>query len=119
MSALRHPDHSEDDSGIEVIELTPEEGMALFDRRARELVGMSGEEFLAHFDAGTFPHTTGPDGEDRNYNRLIMSLPFAGRSHQGASLGTPCQGHKRSDFLCCTPTHGSCWHPPTRCDNRI
>lgn len=80
MSALPHHDHNEDDSGVEVIELTPEEGRRLFDSRARELVGMSGDEFLAHLDAGTFPHTIGPDGEDRNYNQLVMSLPLVGRS---------------------------------------
>ncbi len=80
MSALRHHDHTEDDSGVDVIMLTPEEGRRLFDMRANELVGMSGDEFLAHLDSGTFPYNIGPDGEDRNYNLLVLSLPLVGRS---------------------------------------
>ena len=78
MTALRHHDHTEDE--VEVIELTPEEGMALFDREARRLVGLSGAEFLRQLDAGTYEHTIGPDGEDRKYNELISCLPFVGRS---------------------------------------
>jgi hypothetical protein len=34
--------------------LSPEEGRALFDQRAQELLGMSGEEFLGRCDAGEF-----------------------------------------------------------------
>jgi hypothetical protein len=78
MSALRKPNQPMEEP--EVIELTPDEGMAYFDREARRLVGMSGEEFLRQLDSGTYQHTIGPDGEDRNYNSLIMCLPFAGRS---------------------------------------
>ena len=33
-------------------ELTPEEARAEFDRRARQLLGMSGAEFLRRYDAG-------------------------------------------------------------------
>lgn len=80
MTALRHHSQSEDDSGVEVIHLTVEEGLSLFDQRARELVGMSGDEFLAHLDAGTFQYTIGPDGEDRKYNELVASLFLVGRS---------------------------------------
>lgn len=69
----------DDIPGINV--LSPQEGLAYFDRRARELVGLSGEEFLRRWDAGTYQPTIGPDGEDRKLNRLIMLMPFAGRSH--------------------------------------
>ena len=78
MSARRTPTQPIEEP--EVIELTPEEGLAYFDREARRLVGMSGEEFLRQLDAGVYQPTIGPDGEDRNYNSLIMCLPFAGRS---------------------------------------
>ena len=37
-----------------VVELTREEARALFDARAREWMGMSGEEFLRRLDAGEF-----------------------------------------------------------------
>lgn len=63
--------------GIEV--LSPEEGYDLFDRHARELLGIPGDEFLRRWDAGEF--RPAPDApEDRKLNRLVMMLPFAGRS---------------------------------------
>lgn len=34
--------------------VTPEEGRALFDAQARELFGISGEEFLRRLDAGEY-----------------------------------------------------------------
>jgi hypothetical protein len=77
MSAVRKPNQPPEE--LDVIELTPEEGRTYFDQQARRLVGMSGEEFLRQLDAGTYQPTIGPDGEDRNYNSLIMCLPFAGR----------------------------------------
>ena len=76
MSALRQPTPPQDEP--DVIELTPDEAMALFDQEARRLMGLSGEEFLRRLDAGEFP--SGPDvPEDRNYNGVILMLPFAGR----------------------------------------
>ncbi len=72
------PDDIDDIPGIRF--LTAEEGRAFFDHQARILMGMSGEEFLRQWDAGTYQPTIGPDGEDRKLNRLLMSLPFAGRS---------------------------------------
>ncbi len=63
--------------GVDV--LSPEDGLAHFDRRARELLGMSGDEFLRRWDAGEF--RAPPDApEDRKLNRLVMLIPFAGRS---------------------------------------
>jgi hypothetical protein len=44
-----------DEHGVEVIELTEAEGRALFDKRAREALGISGEEFLRRLDAGEYP----------------------------------------------------------------
>lgn len=35
-----------------VIELTPEEARAVFDRTARRLLGISGEEFVRRWEAG-------------------------------------------------------------------
>ncbi len=62
--------------GIEV--LSPEEGIAYFDRRAQELLGMSGEEFLQRWDNGEFRPV--PDmPEKRNLGQLDMLMPFAGR----------------------------------------
>ena len=40
---------------IEVIELTRAEGRVLFDKAARELLGISGPEFLRRLDAGEYP----------------------------------------------------------------
>ena len=47
--------------------LPPDEAAGLFEREARRLAGMSGEEFLARWDAGEYRgldlHTT-PQGRD-------------------------------------------------------
>jgi hypothetical protein len=57
----------------EVQVLTPEEAKALFDRRARYYLHMSGEEFLRAWDAGEFD-----DDPDRpEVIRVVMLLPFA------------------------------------------
>lgn len=53
------------------IEMTPEQGRALFDERARRHLGMSGPEFIAAYDAGLL------DEEDPHVGHLVMLLPFA------------------------------------------
>ena len=50
-----------------LIWLTPEESWAEFDRRAREVAGVSGEEFIRRLDAGEYDNT--PD--DREHWDLI------------------------------------------------
>ena len=56
--------------------LTPEQGHELFDHVARRITGLSGNEFLAQYDAGeiTADDDT-PEGRDLMY--LIMLIPFA------------------------------------------
>ena len=56
--------------------LDEDEGRAFFDARARELMGMSGEEFLRRYDAGEYKDIK-DDGEDGNLIKLIMMIPFA------------------------------------------
>jgi hypothetical protein len=59
---------------------TPDEGGALFDRHARQLLGISGEEFLRRWDRGEFRPI--PDTADgRKIGRLVMLLPFARRAN--------------------------------------
>jgi hypothetical protein len=59
--------------------LTPEEGSALFDREARETLGISGEEFLRRWDAGEYrPIPDTPEGW--KIGRLVMMIPFARRT---------------------------------------
>lgn len=56
----------------EVRELSPAEGRALFDKSARRLLGISGDEFLARWDSG--------DYKDEHGNAVIhvaMLIPFA------------------------------------------
>ncbi len=50
-----------------MIWLTPIEAHAQFDQRAREMVGMSGEEFLRRLDAGEYADI--PD--DREHRAFI------------------------------------------------
>jgi hypothetical protein len=57
---------------VDVVEATPEEGRAMLDRAAREVLNMSGEEFLARWDAGDFE-----DPEDPAITRVAMLIPFA------------------------------------------
>jgi hypothetical protein len=77
MSALRQPTPSEEVPGV--IELSTDEAMAMFDRQARRLVGMPGEDFLRRWDAGEFHPVPDETPEDRRLARLVMSLPFVGR----------------------------------------
>lgn len=59
--------------------LSAEEGRVYFDRRSRELLNIPGDEFLRRWDAGEFRPV--PDApEDRKLNRLVMLLPFTGRT---------------------------------------
>lgn len=55
-----------------VREATPEEGRELFDRQARKLLGISGEEFLARWDRGEYM-----DAEDPKVNAVAILIPFA------------------------------------------
>jgi hypothetical protein len=56
----------------EVRELSAEEGAALFDKTARKLLGVSGDEFLDRWDRGEF------DGDDRTaVTKVAMLIPFA------------------------------------------
>ncbi|MGH2610793.1 MAG: hypothetical protein ACRDHF_17065 [Tepidiformaceae bacterium] len=50
-----------------------EEGVAMFDREARRLMGMSGEEFLRKWDAGDFD-VDGPD--HTKLIELYFLMPF-------------------------------------------
>ena len=72
------PEGLDDIPGIQV--LSPEEGRAFFDRKAREELGLPGDEFLSRWDAGEFqPVPDTPEG--RKVGRLVMMFPFVGRSY--------------------------------------
>lgn len=68
----------------EVRVATPAEGGELFDRRARMLLGISGQEFLARWDRGDYL-----DADDPKVNALEILIPFARRRprQSRASLG--------------------------------
>ena len=59
--------------------LTPEEARAFFDRRARQLLDISGEEFLRRWDAGEY-RPVPDDAEGRKIGELVMMMPFARRT---------------------------------------
>ena len=54
MAMPAEPADAEEPTVPEVQVLPPEESRAFFDRQTRELVGMSGAEFLRRLDAGEF-----------------------------------------------------------------
>ena len=62
--------------GIHLV--TEAEGRALFDFQARKLLGVSGDEFLARWDAGDY-REPGNLAFDHKINRLVMLMPFARR----------------------------------------
>lgn len=70
-----------DDDTIPGIHLaTAKEGQELFDRQSRELLGISGNEFLRRWDVGAYRPV--PDtAEGRKIRRLVMMIPFARRTN--------------------------------------
>jgi hypothetical protein len=71
----KHSDHPVvDEQPVQFV--TPEEGAAIFDRQARALVGLSGEEFLRRWDAGEFRDTADTPGH-LHVMRLVASMPFS------------------------------------------
>ena len=56
----------------EAVEATPEEGRELFERAAREVLNISGEDFLAKWDAGEYKGS-----DDPAITRVAMLIPFA------------------------------------------
>ena len=60
-------------------ELTREESIAFFDEQVRQVLNISGEEFLERWDAGEFrPVPDTPEGW--KVGRLVMLIPFARRT---------------------------------------
>lgn len=57
----------------EIRELTPEQGRQILDDKARQYLGLSGDEFRARWEAGDLD----PDA-DPNVMRVAMLLPLAG-----------------------------------------
>ncbi len=59
---------------VEVEELSAEEGRALFDRRVREDMGISGDDYLAQYDRGELDYTS------EAAVGLLPLIPFARRT---------------------------------------
>jgi hypothetical protein len=57
---------------VEVAEATPDEGRDMLDRAAREVLNISGDEFLARWDAAEYENA-----DDPAITRLAMLIPFA------------------------------------------
>ena len=58
--------------------LTPSEGRHMFDFQARKTFGISGDEFLARYDAGAYDELTDMD-EIHKFNRMVMLMPSVRR----------------------------------------
>lgn len=66
---------SPDQATSEIRYLDDEESPQLFDREARRLMNMTGEEFLRRYDAGEFEaEMDGP--RHRQLVEMVMLLPF-------------------------------------------
>jgi hypothetical protein len=59
-----------------VIELTVEEGQQLFDKAARELLGISGPEFIERYDRGEYDHGKYAGPDHHKICQLSVILPF-------------------------------------------
>jgi len=70
MATAPQPDDATDEgySLPPIVELSEEEGRALFERQARKYMGMSGDEFLRKWDAGEI------DGPDRSEVLTVVFL---------------------------------------------
>ena len=72
--ALKAQSTSQDEPTV----LDAELGIAMFDQEARRVVGISGDEFLARWDAGEFRDWEDtPEG--RKLSFLILLIPFGRR----------------------------------------
>ena len=95
--AVRRPSNHDPADDIQVMELSREEGIKMFDRQARERLGMSGEEFLQKWEAGEIED---PDRND--VMMLVMMIPFMRGSDQAEenSMATQRQydGHELDDI---------------------
>jgi hypothetical protein len=60
------------DREVEVVEVSRKEGRAMLDRAAREVLNISGNEFLDRWDAGEYE-----DADDPAVTRVAMLIPFA------------------------------------------
>lgn len=69
------PEHVDDDAfdGASVRFVDDDEAREIFDRDARRLMGMSGEEFLRRYDAGEYNRPL-EDPEEENIMLMLMSL---------------------------------------------
>jgi hypothetical protein len=56
--------------------LTPEEARAVFDYQARQLVGLSGDEFMRRWNAGEFHEQFDLPGHE-DLTQLVMLMPLA------------------------------------------
>jgi hypothetical protein len=52
MATAPKPSETSDSDGVEIVEVTPEEGMRLLDRQTRARLNMSAEEFIQRWEAG-------------------------------------------------------------------
>lgn len=65
---------AESNASVEADELTPEEARVAFDRISRVALDLSGEEFLAALDAGTYDDID-PDAHP-GLLEVLMALPL-------------------------------------------
>jgi hypothetical protein len=78
-TAPEHVDDEHADDGIRFLD--DDEARAQFDRQARRLLGISGEEFLRRYDAGEYNRAL-DDSEIDNVRALIMLTDLV-RSNSG------------------------------------
>jgi hypothetical protein len=72
MATAPEPIHDEQiDDGVRFLD--DDEARELFDREARRLLGISGEEFLRRYDAGEYNRPL-EDPEEENLMLMLMSL---------------------------------------------
>lgn len=73
MATAQRPDSAPDDEFTlpPIVELSEEEGRALFDEQARKYMGMSGDEFLRKWDAGEIE-----DPDRSEVWTVVFLIPF-------------------------------------------
>lgn len=74
-SSVNTDDHVELDSHLDDYFVDPEEGRRMFDEAVREVMGISGQEFICRYDAGEYADIP-DDLAHRHIIDLALLIPF-------------------------------------------
>lgn len=60
-----------------IVELSTDDGRAMFDEQVRVRLGIGGDEFIQRWEAGEFPDCEYPGWSHNDIVSLVLMIPFA------------------------------------------